>query len=123
MSDLVAAARLRRPGVVALTVVGAVVINLVIYALGSALGASFDFTSAAGAAHVDAFTLAAVLARRRWVVPVAAGIAVTLAIVTVPVMVFAVDFDTASAITLTAAHLAVGAAAVVGLLLLRLSRP
>ncbi len=138
MSALPSVARLGRAATVIATVVAATLVNLLVYAVGWALGATYEFTSVVGASRVDGATLtgftavpllvgmtvAAVLSRWwRWVVPVALVVAPMLAIGSVPFMPLAVDFDTASAVSLSAAHLAVGAVAAVGLLRLRALSP
>lgn len=138
MSVLTLAARLGRTGTVIAAVIVATVINLLVYVVAWALGATYEFTSAVGAARVDALTLtgftavpllagmtmAAVLSRWwRWVIPVALVVAPVLAIGSVPFMPLAVDFDTASAVALATAHVVVGAVAVVGLLGLRALSP
>jgi hypothetical protein len=86
--------RLRRPGVLVVSVVVAVLVNTVMYAIGAAAGGSYDFTSADGLAHVDLATLAgftsiplatgliivAVLPRQwRWVDATASAAALVLA--------------------------------------------
>ena len=128
------AARLGPTATVVATVVTATAINLLVYAVGGALGATYEFTSNGGPTRVDALTLtgftavpllvgmavAALLSRWwRWVIPVALVAAPVLAIGSVPFMPLAVDFDTASAVALATAHVVVGAVAAVGLQRLR----
>ncbi len=130
-----AADRLSRAGILVASVVAAVLVNTVLYALGAAAGGSYDFTSTGRPAHVDVATLAgftsiplaagliivAVLPRRwRWVDPTAIAVALLLAVGSIPAMPLAADLDTASATALTLCHLAVGAVAVLGIRALRI---
>ncbi len=109
-----------RPVVIAVAVAAAVVLNLLVYALGRAAGGSFRFTSAGAAAEVDAVTVAgfsavplllgltavALLAPRfGWVAPAAMAVGTLLAVATVPLMTLPADFDTVSTVTLALCHL------------------
>jgi hypothetical protein len=102
-------------------VIVAVLVNLVIHAVGRAAGATFDLTTSTGPATVTAVTVAgftavpllvgltlAALLRRRWswVVPAALVIAPVLAVATIFVMTIPADLDTASTVTLACCHLA-----------------
>jgi hypothetical protein len=116
----------RRPGTksrlatVAVAVAAAVVVNLIVYAVGRAAGGTFRFTSAGRPAEVDALTVAgftalplavgltlvAVLARRlRWVTPAALVIGPALAVITILVMTVPADLDRTSTVTLALCHL------------------
>ncbi len=112
--------RLSRPVVVAVAVLAAVVVNLLVYALGRAAGGSFRLTSAGATAEVDAVTVAgfsavpllaglvvvALLAPRfRWVTPAALVAGPVLAVVTILVMTLPADLDTISTVTLALCHL------------------
>lgn len=128
------------PGVrtVAVTVAGAVVLNLAVYALGRLAGGDFRFTSAGLPAEVDAvtvagftavpllvgLTLAAVLARFwSWAVYAGLVVAPVLALGTVPIMTIPADFDDVSTITLALCHVALVPVTVLGLLALRRVTP
>ncbi|WP_136707603.1 DUF6069 family protein [Agromyces sp. H66] len=126
--------RLGRVAIVALTVVTAVVVNLVIFAIGRAAGGSFRFESAYGPAEVDALTVVgftvvplllgmtavALLARVwPWVIPVALVVAPVLALATVPLMTFPAGFDAPSTVALSLCHVALVPTSIVGLLAVR----
>ena len=111
---------LSRGAIVALSGVVAVVVNLVMYAIGRAAGGTFRFTTAGEPAEVDALTVAgfsavpllagltavALLASRAaWVVTAALIAGPLLAVVTVFVMTLPADLDTASTVALAACHL------------------
>lgn len=111
----------RRRTVVVLAVGSAVGVNLVIYFLGRAFGADFEFTQGDQRAQVDAVTVAGFTAvpltigllvvaclapRWRWVAPLATVLAPSVAIITVGVMTVPADFDTLSTLCLAACHLA-----------------
>ena len=130
-----AAARTRPAwAVVGGAVVVAVVVNLAIYAVDRAAGATFDFTTSTDPATVDAatvagftavpllvkLTLAALLGRRwSWVIPAALVIAPLLAVATIFVMTIPADLDTASTVTLASCHLALVPVVVLALRALR----
>lgn len=112
--------RLSRPVVVAAAVSAAVVVNLLVYAVGRAAGGSFRLTSAGATAEVDAVTVAgfsavpllaglvvvALLAPRfRWVTRAALVAGPVLAVVTILVMTLPADLDTVSTVTLALCHL------------------
>lgn len=127
-------ARSGRPGVVVAAVVAAVLANLGLYALGSAAGAGYAFTSQGEPAAVGPLTLAAFTA-----VPLAIGLATAallmprwssvgrVGIVLAPVlglgsiwaMPLQTDLDAPSRVTLSLTHVMVTAAAVLALLALR----
>ena len=128
------ARRIGRLGAVIAAVVLTVAVNLVVYGVGAALGATYRFTAATGPAHVDALTLSgftavpllvglavvAVLSRWwGWVPPVALAVAVLGAIGSIPFMPFSVDLDLASAIALAIAHVVVATGATAGILAIR----
>ena len=109
-----------RAAVVALAVLAAVVVNLIVYAVGRAAGGTFRFTSAGAPAEVDAVTVAgfsavpllvglvavALLAPLGgWVARVALVLGPLLAIGTVVAMTVPADFDRASTVTLAVCHL------------------
>jgi hypothetical protein len=110
----------RRAGVVAVAVAAAVVVNLLVYALGRAAGGTFRFTSAGAPAEVDAATVAgfsagplllgltavALLAPRFAWVPRAALVAgPVLAVATILAMTVPADLDATSTVTLALCHL------------------
>lgn len=130
--------KLGTPGTVIVTALLAVLINLIVYALGTLAGASFDFTVDGKSEHVYAVVLAgftaipmvvgltvvALLARRwPWVIPVALVVAPIIAIGTIFTMTVPADFDTASTVTLAVTHVVVGIVTVAGILALRARRP
>jgi hypothetical protein len=99
----------------------AVVVNLLVYAIGRAAGGTFRFTAAGGPAEVDAATVAgfsaiplavglagvALLAPRwRWVARAALIAGPALAVVTILIMTLPADLDATSTITLALCHLA-----------------
>ncbi len=107
--------------VVVLTAVAtAVVVNLLVYAVGRITGGDFAFTRDGSTVAVDALTVAGfsavplgiglaivALASRRvpWVARVAVVVAPVLAVATIGVMTLPVDLDTVSTVTLAACHL------------------
>jgi uncharacterized protein DUF6069 len=112
--------RLSRPAVIAAAVLTAVVVNLVVYALGRAVGGGFRFLSGGVPAEVDAVTVAgfsavplaagltvvALLApRAAWAVPAALVAGPTLAIGTILLMTLPAGFDAISTVTLSLCHL------------------
>jgi hypothetical protein len=120
--------------IVVATVAGALVLNLVIYALGRAAGGEFRFTGSGQPAEVDAITVASftvlplllgmtvVAALVRiwpWVVPAAMVVAPAIALGTILVMTIPVDLDDISTVTLALCHVALVPVAVAGLLALR----
>lgn len=112
----------------------ALAINLVVYAIGTIAGASFDFTVDGTSEHVYALLLAAftvipmvvgltlvALLARWWpqVIPLALVIAPVLAIGTIFIMTLPTDLDTASTVTLAITHVVVAVVTVAGVLALR----
>lgn len=127
-----------RAAIVALGVTAAVVLNLAVYAIGRAAGATYRFTSRGEPAEVDALTVAgfsafplligltavALLAPRAGWVSTAALIAgPALAVVTVPLMTVPADFDTASTVALAMCHLMLVPVIVIAVLRMRTPRP
>ena len=126
------------PGTVIAAAMVAVVINLIVYAVGTLAGASFDFTVDGTSEHVYALlltaftaipmlvglTLVALLARWwRQVIPLALVVAPLLAIGTIFIMTLPTDFDTASTVTLAITHVVVAIVTVAGILALGAHRP
>lgn len=126
--------RLGTPGTVIATALFAVVINLVIYGIGTVVGGTFDFTDGGERYHVNMLTLTgftaipllvgltvvAILARWvTWVFPVAPVVAPIAAIGTIFSMTIPADLDTTSTVTLAVAHVMVGLMAINGILALR----
>lgn len=112
--------RFPRAGVVALAVGTAVVVNLLVYALGRAAGGGFQFLAGGVPAEVDARTVAgfsavpllagltavALLAPRfPWVSRAALIVGPVLAVGTVLLMTLPADLDEISTVTLAACHL------------------
>lgn len=123
-----------RPVVVAAIVGAALVVNLVVYAVGRAAGGDFTFSRAGvptevGAATVAGFTtvplllglLVVALLCRRWpvIARVATVVAPVLAVVTVGLMTLPADFDTVSTLTLALCHLTLAPLSVLGVRALR----
>jgi hypothetical protein len=123
-----------RPLVVAAAVGTAVVVNLVVHALGRAAGGSFTFTRAGAPTGVDAATVAGfsavplllglvvvALLCRRWplVARMALVVAPVLAVVTVGLMTLPVDLDTVSTVTLALCHLTLAPISVLAIRALR----
>ncbi|MEV0392455.1 DUF6069 family protein [Polymorphospora rubra] len=132
------ARRLGRPGVVAATVLLAVVVNLIIFAVGHAAGATYTFTAGGEVTQVAALTLvgftavplavgltAAVVLSRwwRWVVPAALVVAPVLALLSIPAMTLPSDLDTAGKIALALCHVTLAPISVAGLLGIRALTP
>ncbi len=128
------AVRIGRPGIVIATVVIAVVANLLIFAIGASVGATYEFTSEGQPARVDTITLvgftalplavgmtiAAILSRLwRWVVPVALFVTLVLGLGSIVAMPLQTDLDAASKTALSLCHVALTLAGVAGLLALR----
>lgn len=120
--------------IVTATIILAVFINVVIFAVGRAAGGTFRFASPSGPAEVDALTVVgftivplflgmtvvALLVRVwPWVVPVALVVAPAFALVTIPVMTLPAGFDVTSTIALALCHVAMVPTVVFGLLSLR----
>jgi Family of unknown function (DUF6069) len=110
-----------RPLVIAYALAGLLVTNLIVYAMGRALGGDFTYTQDGVAVLVDPLatvimslgpllTGLAVIAllARRWPVAVRIGriAGPALAVITIGVMTIPAGFDTTSAIALSAMHLA-----------------
>ena len=123
--------RLRTVGA---AVAAAVVINLLVYAVGRAAGGSFTFTSQGRPAEVDAATVAgfsavpllgglvAVLLLARlgtWVTTAALIAAPVLALGTIAVMTLPADFDAISTVTLALCHVTLAPIAVLAVRRLR----
>ena len=128
------ARRLGRPGIVAATVVAAVLVNLLIYTLGRVAGATYTFTAAGQPAEVDAITLigftalpltvgmsiAATLSLWwRWVIPAALIVAPVLELGSILPMILPSDHDTASKVALALCHAALVPVSIVGLRAIR----
>ena len=126
--------RLDRPGIIAATVILAVLVNLAIYLIGAAAGADYSFTAGGRQIQVDALTLigfslvplligmivAAVLARRwAWVIPTALIVAPLLEVGTIFVLLLPAGFAAPSTIALAGCHVALAVVTVLGLLALR----
>jgi hypothetical protein len=105
--------------VIAAAAGAAVVINLILYALGRAAGGTFHFTAASGPAVVDGVTVAAfsavplvvglvavaLLSRLGdWVARTALVVGPLLAIGTIALMTVPTDFDVTSKVTLALCH-------------------
>lgn len=106
--------------VVLAAVVAAVVVNLLVYAVGRLAGGEFTFTREGSSTRVDPVTVAgfsavplgvglllvaALVGRFPWIATVASVVAPVLAVVTVFVMTIPVDLDAMSTVTLAACHL------------------
>jgi hypothetical protein len=122
--------------IIAAGVGAAIVINLILYALGRAAGGSFRFTSPSGPATVDAATVAGfsavpllaglvavvVLARfGSWVTRAALIVGPLLAIGTIALMTLPTDLDVTSKVTLALCHVVL--VPIVLLAVPRLGRP
>ena len=127
-------ARLSRPAIVAVSVLGAVLLNLLVYAAGRAAGGTFRFTAANGPSEVDAVTVAgfsavplligltavALLSRfGDWVTKAALVIGPLLALGTIALMTLPADFDGVSKTTLALCHVMLVPITVVAVLALR----
>jgi hypothetical protein len=101
-------------------VAAAVVVNVVVWAVGRAAGGDFAFTRSGTTATVDALTVAgfsavplglglavvaALVRRAPRVAVVAAVVAPVLAVATIVVMTLPVDLDAVSTVTLATCHL------------------
>lgn len=132
--DTPAAAHGSRLAVLAATVGAALIVNLLVYAVGRAAGGRFVFLSGGQDMRVDALTVggftvvplllgltvAAVTARRwPWTIVVGSVVAPLLALVTIPVMTIPAGFDTASTIALSLCHVSLAPISVAGLMGLR----
>lgn len=125
--------RLSRPVIVIVCVLAALVANLAIFAIGSAVGGSYVFTSPAGEARVEAVTVAgftiiplgialtivALLARWRWVTTTALILGPILELATIVLMTLPAGFDTPSFLALAFCHVALVPATLAAILLLR----
>jgi hypothetical protein len=108
-----------RATVVIAAALAAAVVNLLVYAVGRAVGGTFQFTSAGQAAEVNAVTVAgfsalplavglvvvALLARHAWAIRTALIVGPALAVLTILIMTIPADLDTKSTITLAVCHL------------------
>ena len=127
-----------RSVLVVVTVLVALAVNLLIYAVGRLAGGSYRFTSAGAPAEVDALTVGgftvvpllvgltlAALLSRRWprLVLVALVVAPVLALVTVPLLTLPADFDRTSTLALALCHVALAVISVLALLRLRRLHP
>lgn len=121
-------------GTVAVTLVAAIVINLIVYAVGTLAGGTFDFVDKNEPFHVGTLLIVAFTAIPLlvglvvtmvfgrwwdWVYAVAAIIVVIAPIGTIFIMTIPVDLDTTSTITLAAAHVVVAITGLWGVLQLR----
>ena len=128
------ARRLGRLGIVAVTVVAAVLINLLIHTLGRAAGATYMFTAAGQLAEVDAITLFGFTALPLavgmsiaatfslwwlWVIPAALIVAPLLELGSILPMILPSDHDTASKVALALCHTALVPVSIIGLLAIR----
>ncbi|MGB7448627.1 MAG: DUF6069 family protein [Ornithinimicrobium sp.] len=113
----------------------AVVLNLVVYAVGRTAGGTFVFTRDGTPVVVDAATVAGFSAvplgigllvvavasgRAPWVARVAVVVAPVLAVATIAIMTLPVDLDTVSTATLATCHLTL---APISILAIRALRP
>ena len=123
-----------RSVLVVVTVLVALAVNLLIYAVGRLAGGSYRFTAAGTPAEVDALTVGgftvvpllagltlAALLSLRWprLVLVALVVAPLLALVTVPLLTLPANFDGASTLALALCHVALAVISVLALLRLR----
>lgn len=123
-----------RTVVVVVTVLVALAVNLLVYAVGRLAGGGFGFTTPAGPAEVDALTVGgftvvplllgltlAALLSLRWprVLLVALVVAPLLALVTVPLMTLPTDLDGPSTVALATCHVVLAVLSVLALLRLR----
>jgi hypothetical protein len=112
----------RRLALIAALLAGLLLTNLVIYAIGRALGGAFTYQQNGAAVRVEpiavtfmslaplVFGLGVVAAlSRKWpaTIRVARIVAPTLAVATIAVMTIPAGFDTTSAVSLAAMHLAI----------------
>lgn len=125
--------RLSRTVIVLLAVAAAVVVNLAIYLIGGAAGASFRFPGADGVAipwfvvagltvvplGVALAAVALLAPRWRWVIPAGLIAAPVLALVSIPLMPVPVGFDLGTTIGLSLMHVVVGIAGLLGVLGIR----
>jgi hypothetical protein len=120
-----------RPNIVVATVVAAVVINEIIYAIGRALGGDFLFTNAGKSTEVTTWSVAALttgpllvgmtlvaLLSRKWpsIIKVALVVGPALALVTIAILTIPADLDTTSTTTLALCHVALVPVVLGGLL-------
>ena len=111
--------RLRSPVIVTIAVFAAVALNLIVFAIGAALGANYRFVSQGEQLTVDLLTLigfsavplavgltvAALLSMRwRWVIPAALIIGPVLALGTILIMTVPAGFTTPSLVALAVCH-------------------
>ncbi|MBM2623137.1 hypothetical protein JIG36_47340 [Actinoplanes sp. LDG1-06] len=123
----------RAPAVIAAAVGAAVIVNLVVYAIGRAAGGSFRFTTDGTLNEVDAVTVAgfsavplllglslvALLSRLGpWLTRTAVIVAPALALATIVVMTVPADLDTTSTITLSLCHVTLAPISVAAVLAL-----
>lgn len=129
--------RVRSPGravVVPTAVATAVVVNLIVYAIGRIAGGDYVFTQDGTTVAVDALTVAgfsavplgiglAIVAltapRMPWVTRVAVVVAPVLAVATIAIMTLPVDLDTVSTVTLASCHLTLVPISIFAILSLR----
>lgn len=125
-------------GIILITAALAVVINLIVYAIGKLAGATYDFERGGEMYHVDPFTLAmftalpiligltiTALAARfgNWAYAVALIVGPVAAIGSTFIMTFPEDdLDTQSLVVLVASHVVLGIVIALGVLALRASR-
>jgi Family of unknown function (DUF6069) len=125
------AQRARRSGVIVGTVIVGVLINVLIHTVGTAFGATYEFTAAGRPAKVDALTVAGFTAlpllaglaaagaladRRTWVIPAAILVVPVLALGSIVVMILPVDLALDSKIALALCHTMLVPVAIAGLL-------
>jgi hypothetical protein len=111
----------RRPAIVAVAVVVAVIVNLILYGIGRLAGGSYRFTTSGAPLEVDPLTLAGFSAlplaagltvaallslRWAWVIPVAMVVAPILELGSIIGMTVPADFDLPSRIALMSCHTA-----------------
>jgi hypothetical protein len=122
-----------RPTIVVATVAVAVVVNVLIYAVGRAFGGDFVFTNAGEQIQVTALSVVTLTAgplalgmalvallSMRWPAVVKAGLVIgpALALVTIAILTLPADLDTTSTITLSLDHVALVPMTIAGLLAL-----
>lgn len=122
---------LSRPVIIVLAAVAAAIVNLAIYVVGSASGVTFQFPDGtvipffvvaifSAVPLAIALTLVALLAPRwSWVTRAALIAAPVVAVISIPLMPVPVGFDLPTTLALSAMHLVVGTAGLLGVLALR----
>jgi len=130
--------RLPTPALIGIAVIVATAINLVIFTVGSLLGASYRFTTQGQQMTVEPITLvgfssvplaiglaiAALLSLRwRWVLRVALAVGPVLALGSIFIMTVPAGFDTTSLVCLALCHTVLVPVMIVTLLAIRARRP